>query len=53
MIHQKLTQKIIGCTIEVHRQLGSGLLESTYQDCLLYEIEKSKLTVGKEVFFTS
>ena len=45
-----LTKKIIGCAIEVHRQLGPGLLESTYQDCLLYELERSKLTVEKEVF---
>ena len=45
-----ITKKIIGCAIEVHRQLGPGLLESTYQDCLLYELERSKLTVGKEVF---
>ena len=45
-----ITKKIIGCAIEVHRQLGPGLLESTYQDCLLYELERSKLTVEKEVF---
>jgi GxxExxY protein len=33
-----LTQKVIGCAIEVHRYLGPGLLESTYQQCLAREL---------------
>lgn len=33
-----LTQKVIGCAIEVHRTLGPGLLESTYQQCLAHEL---------------
>jgi len=32
-----LTGKIIGCAIEVHRKLGPGLLESTYQQCIARE----------------
>ena len=32
------TGKIIGCAIEVHRDLGPGLLESTYQQCLAREL---------------
>jgi len=35
------TEKVIGCAIEVHRTLGPGLLESTYQQCLAYELNKS------------
>jgi GxxExxY protein len=31
---KKLTEKIIGAAIEVHRALGPGLLESTYHACL-------------------
>ena len=31
------TEKVIGCAIEVHRSLGPGLLESTYQKCLARE----------------
>ncbi len=31
------TEKVIGCAIAVHRTLGPGLLESTYQRCLAYE----------------
>ena len=33
-----LTQKIIGAAIEVHKQLGPGLLESAYERCLAYEL---------------
>ena len=50
-----LTEKIIGEAIYVHRQLGPGLLESTYQNCLFYRLEKIGLFVEKEkaipVFF--
>ncbi len=33
-----LTRAVIGCAIEVHRTLGPGLLESTYQQCLAHEL---------------
>lgn len=32
-----LSKHVIGCAIEVHRELGPGLLESTYEQCLAYE----------------
>jgi GxxExxY protein len=35
-----LTESIIGSAIEVHRQLGPGLLESVYRKCLAYELRK-------------
>jgi len=38
-----LTEKIIGFAIEVHRQLGPGLLESAYEECLCYELRQSGL----------
>ena len=44
----KLTEKIIGAAIEVHRTLGPGLLESAYQECLLYELKQLGLKVEKE-----
>ena len=37
MTTDKLTEKVIGCAIEVHRALGPGLLESTYEQCLAHE----------------
>lgn len=43
-----ITYKIIGLAIEVHKQLGPGLLESAYQECLYYEIVNSGLAVEKE-----
>ncbi len=38
MEQDPLTGKVIGCAIEVHRALGPGLLESTYQQCLAREL---------------
>ena len=46
---QTLSYTVIGLAIEVHRQLGPGLLESAYQECLFYEIKKSGLKVEKEI----
>jgi GxxExxY protein len=34
---------VIGCAIEVHRNLGPGLLESTYEQCLAYELNILKI----------
>jgi len=49
MIENELTNKIIGCAIEVHKILGPGLLESAYQECLYYELRKAGLKVEKEI----
>ena len=38
MTDQELTHSIIGAAIEVHRQLGPGLLESAYEECLAQEL---------------
>ncbi len=40
-----LSNIIIGCAIEVHKQLGPGLLESTYEACLAYELRKKGLNI--------
>ncbi|MCE7062963.1 GxxExxY protein [Dyadobacter sp. CY343] len=38
-----VTGKIIGCCIDIHRELGPGLLESAYEECLAYELKRSGL----------
>lgn len=48
MKENEITEKIIGCAIKVHKNLGPGLLESAYQECLFYELKKSGLKVEKE-----
>jgi len=45
----KITEIIIGCAIEVHKQLGPGLLESTYEACLFYELIKAGINVQRQV----
>ncbi|UII76724.1 GxxExxY protein [Flagellimonas sp. HMM57] len=44
-----ITSIIIKSAIEVHKALGPGLLESAYQECLLYELKQNNLSVTKEV----
>ncbi len=48
MIENEISKIIIGSAIEVHKQLGPGLLESAYQECLYYELRQAGLTVEKE-----
>ena len=48
MIENEISNKIIGCAINVHKQLGPGLLESAYQECLYYELKEAGLKVEKE-----
>ena len=43
-----LTGKILGAAIEIHRTLGPGLLESTYEACLIYELNLQKLKVESQ-----
>ena len=40
---ESLTEKIIGCAIAVHRELGPGLLESVYRECLFIELGAANL----------
>jgi GxxExxY protein len=44
----RLTEQIIDAAIEVHRHLGPGLLESTYETCLVYELEQLGLAVERQ-----
>ena len=49
MEENKITEKIIGAAIEVHKALGPGLLESAYQECLFFELKEIGLKVEKEI----
>jgi GxxExxY protein len=48
LYHRELTERIIGAAIEVHKELGPGLLESAYQACLAREFELSGLSFIQE-----
>jgi GxxExxY protein len=54
MITQKLindiSYQIVGCAIEVHKQLGPGLLESVYQACIIDELINNQLTVQSQIY---
>lgn len=49
MDKDKLTEKVIGCAIEVHRNLGPGLLESTYENCLAHELFLNNISFQKQL----
>ena len=44
-----LTERIIGCAIAVHRELGPGLLEATYEEALCIELEQAGLSFGRQL----
>ena len=44
----KITEKIIGAAITVHKELGPGLLESAYEACLVYELSQLGLAVERQ-----
>ena len=49
MVMDLLTQKVIGCAIEVHKTLGPGLLESSYESCLMYELQQAGIIAERQV----
>jgi GxxExxY protein len=44
LYNHELNRRVIGCAIEVHRNLGPGLLESAYQQCLAHEMHLAGLS---------
>ena len=46
MEFDRLSKRVIGCAIEVHRELGPGLLESTYEQCLAHELKLNGIALS-------
>jgi len=46
---EQIGHGIIGAALKVHSAVGPGLLESAYETCLLYELEKQGLSVQRQV----
>jgi GxxExxY protein len=49
LFQEELTEQIIGAAIEVHRELGPGLLESAYEECLCHEVHLRNLRFQRQV----
>jgi len=49
LLHEQLTEQIIGSAIEVHRELGPGLLESAYEECFCHELHLRSLNFRRQV----
>jgi len=45
----ELSNKVLGCAVEVHRELGPGLLESTYEQCMAYELSRANIPFRVQV----
>ena len=48
MTENEISRIIVGCALKVHKALGPGLLESAYEECLYYELQKAGLIVQKQ-----
>lgn len=49
MTENELSNKIIGCAIELHRSLGPGLLESVYESALAFDLEEIGLNIQRQL----
>ena len=49
MDREQIFKKILDCCFRVHTELGPGLLESTYEACLLYELKEEGLDVKRQL----
>lgn len=49
LLYEELTDKIIKVAIEVHKILGPGLLESSYEECFVYELIQMDLSVKQQL----
>ena len=49
MKFDELSNRVLGCAIEVHRELGPGLLETTYEQCMAYELSRANIPFRLQV----
>ncbi len=49
LLEESVTEAIIGAAIEVHRELGPGLLESAYEECLCHELQLRNVSIRRQV----
>lgn len=49
LLHFDLTERVIGSAIQVHQQLGPGLLESAYHSCLAYQLRRTGIRVEEQI----
>jgi GxxExxY protein len=49
MLNERLTGQILGAAITVHKELGPGLLESTYEACLCHELSQRRIAYQRQV----
>lgn len=48
MDREEIFKKVLDCAFEVHSNLGPGLLESVYEECLIFELQSAGLIVDKQ-----
>ena len=48
MTENELSRIVFDCALKVHQNLGPGLLESAYEECLYYELKKTRLLIEKQ-----
>jgi GxxExxY protein len=49
LLYEELSREILGAAIEVHRELGPGLLESAYEECLCRELELREIRFQRQL----
>ena len=47
-MENEIAKTVVNCAYKVHKSLGPGLLESAYEECLFYELQKERLVVEKQ-----
>ena len=51
MKFDEISSRVIGCAIELHRELGPGLLESIYEQCLAHELKQNGVKCVTQMHF--